>query len=131
MLWNLVTAFLALGTIRDCSNGLGRAPLLGFESSPTNPVSGDNVSLWVAYDLPDPPVTGGIVTYAFKLNGIPFRPSVYDLCTQTTCPKDTGFNNESSWSLFPSGVSGKVVSSISWKDQNDALLWCVETSWIV
>ena len=131
MLWNLLTSVLALGSIRDCSNGLGRAPLLGFDSVPANPVPGDNVSLWVAYDLPEPPITGGSATYSLKLNGIPFPPTVEDLCTQTTCPKDTGFNNESSSSIFPSGVSGKIVSSIEWRDQNDELVWCVETTWKV
>lgn len=118
-----------LTSIRDCSNGNGRAALLGFDSQPTNPISGENVSLWVAYDLPAPQITGGTATYAFSLNGIPFAPTVDDLCTQTVCPKETGFNNETSESVFPSGVSGKIVSSITWNDQNDDLVWCVETTW--
>jgi len=124
-------SFFALQTIRDCGNGKGRAALLGFDSVPANPVPGDNVSLWVAYDLPAPAITSGIASYGFKLNGIPFAPTVEPLCEQTKCPKETGFNNESSWTIFPSGISGKIVSSISWKDQNDDLVWCVETSWIV
>jgi hypothetical protein len=131
----MITQFLAyvalLSTIRDCGNGQGRAALLGFDSQPANPKAGDNVSLWVAYDLPAPAITGGTATYSFSLNGIPFTPTVDDLCTQTACPKDTGFNNESSWSIFPSGVSGKIVSTIRWHDQNDELVWCVETSWRV
>lgn len=131
MLWSLLTSLLAFGSIRDCSNGAGRAALLGFDSVPANPVAGSNVSLWIAYDLPSPAITGGTATYKFSLNGIPFAPTVDDLCEETKCPKSTGFNNESSWSIFPSGVSGKIVSSISWKDQNDDLVWCVETSWRV
>ena len=121
----------ALSTIRDCGNGKGRAALLGFDSSPATPVAGSNVSLWIAYDLPAPAVTGGRAEYKISLNGLPFTPTIDDLCTQTHCPKDTGFNNESSWSIFPSGISGKIVSSITWKDQNDDLLWCVETTWRV
>ena len=121
----------ALGSMRDCSNGIGRAALLGFGSSPETPKAGDNVTLWVAYDLPQPPITGGIATYKFSLNGIPFTPTIDDLCTQTACPKEVGFNNESSSSIFPSGISGKIVSSITWKDQNDDLVWCVETTWRV
>lgn len=131
MLWSLLTSFLALGSIRDCGNGQGRASLLGFDSTPANPMPGDNVSLWVAYDLPAPVVTGGTAEYALKLNGIPFSPTVDDLCTQTKCPKDIGFNNETSSSIFPSGISGKIVSSITWKDQNNDLLWCIETTWKV
>ncbi len=118
-------------SIRDCGNGKGRAALLGFDSQPANPVPGDNVSLWVAYDLPTPAITGGTATYTFSLNGIPFPPTVDDLCTQTVCPKETGFNNESSSSIFPSGVSGKIVSSVAWNDQNNDLVWCVETTWRV
>ena len=118
-------------SIRDCGNGKGRAALLGFDSQPTNPVPGDNVSLWIAYDLPAPAITGGTATYKITLNGIPFPETVDDLCTQTVCPKETGFNNETSSSVFPSGVSGKIVSSIDWKDQNNNLVWCVETTWRV
>lgn len=131
MLWTLLTSFLALGSIRDCSNGAGRATLLGFASSPENPVAGDNVTLWVAYNLPSPAITSGTATYKFSLNGIPFTPTIDDLCTQTACPKEVGVNNESSSSMFPSGVSGKIVSSITWKDQNNDLIWCVETTWKV
>ena len=131
MLLKLIGLLFGLNSIRDCSNGQGRATLLGFDSQPSNPVAGDNVTLWVAYDLPAPEITSGTATYKFSLNGIPFTPTVDDLCTQTKCPKEIGFNNESSWSIFPSGVSGKIVSSISWKDQNDELVWCVETTWRV
>jgi len=131
MLTKLIAYFAVLNTIRDCGNGQGRASLLSFDSQPANPKAGDNVTLWVAYDLPAPAITGGTATYAFSLNGIPFPPTVDDLCTQTSCPKDTGFNNESSWSIFPSGVSGKIVASTTWHDQNKDLVWCVETSWRV
>ncbi len=128
----MLFALLAtLSSIRDCGNGLGRAALLAFDSQPAKPVAGDNVTLWVAYDLPEPSITGGKATYTYSLNGIPFPPTTDDLCTQTQCPKDVGFNNESSWTLFPSGVSGKIVSSIAWTDQNDELVWCVETTWRV
>ena len=71
----LITLFAALTSVRDCSNGLGRAVMLSFDSQPANPVPGDNVSLWVAYDLPEPPITGGIARYAYALNGIPFPAS--------------------------------------------------------
>jgi hypothetical protein len=94
-------------------------------------VAGDNVTLWIAYDLPYPPITGGTATYKFTLNGIPFTPTIADLCAQTTCPKPLGFNNETSWDIFPSGISGKIVSAIQWYDQNDDLVWCVETTWRV
>ena len=120
-----------MGSIRDCGNGLGRAPLLGFDSVPAAPKAGDNVSLWIAYDLPTPAITGGTATYSFSLSGIPFAPTVEDLCTQTACPKEPGLYNETSSSIFPSGVSGKIVSQIAWRDPDDTLIWCVENTWRV
>ena len=120
-----------LSTIRDCGLGLNRAPLLAFDSSPANPVAGDNVSLYVLYDLPDPTITSGTATYSFSLNGIPFTPTIDDLCTQTKCPIESGIHNETSWSIFPSGISGKIVSQRAWRDQNDELVWCIETTWRV
>jgi hypothetical protein len=128
-------ALIALGgvlsSIRECSNGNGRAAVLGFDSEPVNPIAGDEVTLWVAYDLPAPEITGGTATYSFTYNGIPFPATAKPLCDETACPKQIGFNNESSSSTFPSGISGKVVSSIRWNDQNDDLVWCVETTWKV
>jgi hypothetical protein len=131
MLGALILFLSSLTTIRDCGNGLGRAELVGFDSQPASPRPGDNVSLWVAYTLPSPAITDGTSTYSVVYNGIPFPKTVDPLCEQTTCPKSVGFNNETSWSLFPSGLSGKVVSTIEWADQNDDLVWCVETTWKV
>ena len=122
---------LGLATIRDCGNGLGRAALVGFDSYPASPVAGDNVTLWVEYDLPAPEITGGTATYSVTLNSIPFPKTVDPLCEQTSCPKLVGLNNESSSSIFPSGVSGTIKSKIEWTDQDDALVWCVETTWKV
>jgi hypothetical protein len=131
MLTGLLLGLLGAGSLRDCGNGLGRAPLLSFGSSPETPKAGDNVTLWVVYDLPAPTITSGTATYSFSLNGIPFPPTVEDLCTQTLCPKEPGLYNETSWSIFPSGVSGKIVSQIAWRDPNDTLIWCVENTWRV
>jgi hypothetical protein len=117
--------------MKDCGNGLGRAPLVGFGSLPESPVAGDNVTTWVAYDLPSPGITSGTATYSFSLNGLPFPPTVEDLCTQTACPKEPGLYNESSSSIFPSGISGKIVSQIAWRDPDDTLIWCVENTWRV
>lgn len=130
----LATAYLlagGVGSMRDCGNSLGRAALLGFGSSPETPKAGDNVSLWVAYDLPAPAITGGTATYSFSLNGIPFTPTVEDLCKQTICPKEPGLYNETSSSIFPPGISGKIVSQIAWRDPDDTLIWCVENTWRV
>jgi hypothetical protein len=131
---NMLAALLLLlgvGSMRDCGNGLGRAPLVAFDSVPASPTPGDNVSTWITYDLPSPGITSGTATYSFSLNGIPFPPTVEDLCTQTACPKESGIYNESSSSIFPTGISGKIVSQIAWRDPDDTLIWCVENTWRV
>jgi hypothetical protein len=127
----ILPLIFALSTIRDCGNGLGRATLLSFDSEPLVPKAGDNTTLWVDYDLPAPAITSGTATYKVTLNFIPFPATVEDLCTQTTCPIEVGIHNETSSSIFPSGLSGTVVSQVLWHDQNDELVWCVETKWNV
>ena len=129
MLKSLIALGASLMSIRDCGNGKGRATLIGFDSQPSIPVPGQNVSLWVAYDLPAPEITGGTATYKLTYNGIPFPNTVNPLCDETICPKPVGFNNETSSSEFPSGLSGKIVSQILWNDQNNDVVWCVETVW--
>jgi hypothetical protein len=130
MLGRILETLMGLTTIQSC--GTGRATLLGFDSQPATPVAGDNVSLWVAYTIPAPAVTNGTATYKVTLNGIPLPSTVDPLCTQTTCPKEPDtIYNETSWSIFPSGVSGKIVSRIEWADQETTPLWCVETTWRV
>jgi hypothetical protein len=130
MLALLITLF-SLYTMKDCGNGEGRAALLGFDSQPANPVARDNVTTWVNYEIGTPAITAGTATYSISLNGIPFPPTVEDLCTQTSCPKEPGIYNESSSSIFPSGISGKIVSQIAWRDADDTLIWCVENTWRV
>lgn len=124
----LITLIAATVTLRDCGNSKSdQATITGMGFNPINPVAGDNTTLWVAYDL-HTPITGGIATYSLTLNGIPFNPTTNDLCTQTVCPKDIGSYNETSSSIFPSGLSGKIASKIQWTDQDNLPVWCVETT---
>jgi hypothetical protein len=115
-------------SLRDCGNPTtDQAAITGFGFSPSNPNPGDPTELWVAYDLKSA-LTGGTATYSFTLNGLPFTPTVDDLCTQTVCPKDVGTYNETSKSTFPSGISGKIVSKIQWTNQDKQPVWCLETT---
>jgi len=124
-----IIAFVAATvSLKDCGNpATDQAVITGYGFSPANPSPGDPTELWVAYDLKSS-ITGGTATYSFSLNGIPFTPTVDDLCTQTGCPKDIGSYNETSKSTFPSGVSGKIVSKIAWKNQDDQPVWCLEST---
>jgi hypothetical protein len=124
----LFTIFSATVTLRNCGNpATDQAIITGMGFTPSNPSPNENTTLWVAYDLQSP-LTGGKATYSVTLNGIPFTPTVYDLCTQTLCPKEIGSYNETSNSLFPSGISGKIVSKVQWANQNQQPVWCLETT---
>ena len=128
LLRGIVAILAATVTLKDCGNPTtDQAVITGYGFSPSNPSPGDPTELWVAYDLKSQ-LTEGTATYSFSLNGIPFTPTVDDLCTQTVCPKEIGSYNETSHSTFPSGVSGKVVSKIQWKNQNSEPVWCLEST---
>lgn len=126
MIWKVFTLF-ALAGIKDCSNGAGRAKITGLTAVPETPVVGDNYTITVNYDLPDPPITGGTAEYTATLNYIPVYNEKFDLCTQTTCPKAVGPNTEISTSTIPN-VSGKLVSTVKWTDQDNNLVWCFEST---
>ena len=128
LLRGLIMLVGAVVSLRDCGNPTtDQAVITGKGFSPSNPVGGDETELWVAYDLKSP-ITGGTATYSVNLNGIPFSPSIDDLCTQTVCPKAIGTYNETSKSTFPTGVSGKIVTKIEWKNQDAQPVWCLETT---
>jgi len=118
----LLKLLIAAVTLRNCGDGTATITGMGF--SPESPAPGDATELWVAYKL-NSPIMGGTATYSYTVNGIPFSPTVDDLCTQTECPKAVGDYNETSQSEFPS-FSGKVVTKIQWVDQNNAPVWCAE-----
>ncbi len=122
----MLTLF-ALTGIRDCSNGLGRAKITGLTAVPTSPLPGENYTITVNYDLPAPDITGGTAEYSATLNYLPVYSEKFDLCTQTACPKAVGANTEVSTSMVPS-VSGKLVSTVKWTDQDNNLIWCFEST---
>jgi len=128
MLRGALILLAATVTLKDCGNpSSDQAAITSYGFSPANPLPDDPTELWVAYDLRSP-ITGGTATYSVSLNGIPFVPTVDDLCTQTACPKNVGTYNETSKSTFPSGVSGKIVSKISWTNQDNQPVWCLEST---
>jgi hypothetical protein len=115
-------------SLRDCGNpDIDQAKILSMGFNPSNPLPNENTTLWIDYELRTP-IMGGTSTYSLSLNGIPFSPTIQDLCTQTACPKDIGFYNETSSSLFPEGINGKIVSKIQWTNQDNLPVWCQETT---
>jgi hypothetical protein len=126
-------AALLLGwaSVRNCGSASDRASILNIVSDPVNPVPGDNVTLSVQYSFAGEPITGGTAHYKAVVNYFPVYDETYDLCTQTNCPKDPGTYTEVSTSQVPASISGKIVTTINWADQNSNPVWCVETTWKV
>jgi hypothetical protein len=127
----LILALALLTSVKNCGSPSDRATIVSLTSVPETPVGGENVTLTVKYSFAGDPITGGKARYKATLNYLPVLNDEYDLCTQTKCPKDPGENTEISTSPFPAGVSGKLVSTINWVDQNSNPVWCVETTWKV
>lgn len=132
-------AFLALAllsfvapsssTVADCGAGKSVFTIVDQSFSPEPPIAGQQYDYWFYYQVPDGvTVDAGTAKYSVSLNGIPFTPSVDDLCTQTACPKTAGFHNETSTDVWPSGVSGKIVTKLEWFDAAGTLLLCSQTT---
>lgn len=84
------------------------------------------------YDL-NKEITGGTSSYKVTYNGIPLPATVDDLCADQAggtqpdpCPMAVGVHNDKSISQFPSGVSGKIVFTTTWADQDKEQVLCVE-----
>ena len=131
----LLAAFVAAvvnpssATLADCGAGksLFRIDSQGF--SPDPPIPGQEYEYWFFYTVPDGlTVADGTAKYSFSLNGIPFTPTVDDLCTQTFCPKTPGSYNETSKDTWPTGISGKIVTKLEWYDTSNNLLLCSQVT---
>jgi hypothetical protein len=91
------------------------------------PTKGQNVTTTFDFDL-DAPITGGRAYYAATLNGFPYSSSA-DLCAETMktndpCPLEVGHHHQVSVSA--STTSGKIVTTITWKDPSDVEILCAK-----
>jgi hypothetical protein len=118
---------LAAASIKNC----GQSPLFTITELSQDPadtiVGGQNLSLTLKYSAPEE-ITAGTVTKSITLNFIPFSPTTEDLCVNAPCPITVGDHDGSSWSLFPSGVTGTLVSKVVWADTQGRELLCVQSS---
>lgn len=111
-------------TITNCGTSADKAQNLQVTLNPSSPTPGSNMTLTFDYDLTET-ITGGTADYKVVLNGIPYTSSKA-LCTQEACPIAAGHQHDVSTSEFPAGITGKMISSISWTDQNGAPVLCVK-----
>lgn len=119
----------ASSSVADCGQGKSVFTIVSQGFSPEPPVAGEPYEYWFYYAVPDGvTVDSGSAKYSASLNGIPFPASTEDLCTQTACPKTPGSYNETSKDIWPTGISGKVVTKTEWYDSTNTLLLCSQTT---
>jgi hypothetical protein len=120
-------AALNLTGVSICSSAGALAKNLAASISTNTPAKGENVTTVFDFDL-DTPITGGTAQYAASLNGFPYSASA-PLCDETQksgdpCPLAAGHHHQVSTST--NSVSGKLVTKITWVDESDAEILCVE-----
>ena len=124
-----LSATLAAGTIKDCAAGSSLFTIEAVSLDPPTPVAGTKSTLHLEYRVPDGlTVTGGTTTYKTTLNFIPFAPSTEPLCQDVPCPLGPGLYKNDSVVEWPSGVSGRFTSQMTWADDSGAVLACLEMS---
>jgi hypothetical protein len=119
----------ASNTVTDCSKGTSVFKFTGGSLLPDPVVPGQDSSITLNAEIPaGTNINAGTAKYSFSFNGIPFSPTTEDLCSDVACPLLPGPYTNTTTSVFPSGVSGKVVTRIEWFDTADNRLLCVDVT---
>jgi hypothetical protein len=134
----LFVAFLGLAASRwtlketkvvDCGTAKSVFTINALSLEPAQPVPGDNVSLHLDYSVPaGVTIDDGEARYAATYNFIPLTPTVEPLCKNIPCPLSAGSYSNTSYMLWPSGLSGNLVTKITWVDVNVQQLLCIQIS---
>jgi hypothetical protein len=97
------------------------------QTPPDTISAGENLTLGLLYTSYEP-VLSGSVTTSVTYNFIPLSPSVAPLCQSVVCPLNPGQHDGSVSNVFPSGISGTVVTKIVWTDDNGSELLCIRST---
>jgi hypothetical protein len=123
----LVPAILAQTQLSDCSKGTS---LFTYETATLEPspvVPGENTSLSISLSIPQgTTIDAGTSTYSINVNGIPLPATKTDLCSEVTCPLVGGLYSNTTVSVFPSGLSGKITTKMQWSDLQNVVLYCLQ-----
>lgn len=116
------------GNIRDCGKESTLFKITELSQSPIDKIiPGQNLTLTLKYDVPHE-ITAGTVETSVSLNFIPVGSSTEDLCSTISCPIESGIHDGSTWTSFPTGISGTLVSKVNWYDENKNNLLCIEST---
>lgn len=112
--------------VADCGGGKSLFTINTLTLEPAQPVPNQNVSLHLEYSVPaGVTINGGDAKYAVTYNFIPLTPTVEPLCKNIPCPLSSGSYSNTTYMLWPSGLSGTLVTKITWADTSATQLLCI------
>lgn len=112
--------------VTDCGAGKSLFTIHGLSLEPAQPIPNENVSLHLDYTVPSGTmIDGGDAKYAVTYNFMPLTPTVEPLCKNIPCPLSSGSYSNTSYMLWPSGLSGSLVTKITWTDTSAKQLLCI------
>jgi hypothetical protein len=119
-----------IGAAQACSDNGALAKNFVVAIDNNTPKQGEKVTTTFDFDL-DAPITGGTAYYSATLNGLGPFASQAPLCDETAktddpCPLGIGHHHEVS--VAENTVTGKVVTTITWKDPAGTLILCAQIS---
>ena len=128
-LYAVIAVLNATNSVTDCSKGTSVFKFTGGSLLPDPVIPGQDSSITLNAEIPPGTnINGGTAKYSFSFNGIPFAPTTEDLCSDVACPLLPGPYTNTTTSVFPSGVSGKVTTKIEWFDVNGNRLLCADVT---
>jgi hypothetical protein len=128
-MFGIVASLLSLTappTVRDCCLGTSIFKINSVNLTPADPKPGESVALNLDYTVPsDVIVTGGQTRYDITYNFLPLAPTIEPLCQNIPCPLGPGTYLNSTYSTWPTGLSGTVNTKITWLDEVGTQLLCI------
>ena len=120
-----IMAVTALVSVKDCGAGKAAFNIRELSISPTTVNPGDSLRLRMQYEVPQGLiVTGGTANYAVRYSFIPLSPTIEPLCSNIPCPLGPGIYTNETVTTWPTGLTGSVTTTITWKDDSSKLLAC-------
>lgn len=127
---SLFSAGLGYKAVADCGKGGTSFTLDAISFTPETPKSGDMTNLTIVYTIPPAhaDVVDGQAVYSVSFNGIPFSPTTNKLCDDAPCPLVAGQHVQTTLTPWPSGVNGKVITTVQWYSGSSEYLLCFQAT---
>jgi hypothetical protein len=117
---------VANASITDCmkiENRIFQFSELSLKPDP--PVPGNPVEMAVKFTNTGGELDSGTSSTKLSLNFIPYPVQIQPLCETTVCPIITGYNDRSTTSTWPSGISGMIDSKLEWFTEDGTQVLCI------